>query len=54
VAGRNPPEPGHRGPTGNIYWENFLNYTLLAIPKEEYIPAVESLCGEYLEKWGTD
>jgi hypothetical protein len=40
--------------SGNINWENFLNYTLLSIPKEEYIPTVESLCGEYLEKWGTD
>jgi sulfoacetaldehyde dehydrogenase len=40
--------------SGNINWENFLNYTLLSIPKEEYIPAVEDLCGEYLEKWGRD
>jgi sulfoacetaldehyde dehydrogenase len=40
--------------SGNINWENFLNYTLLSIPKEEYVPTVESLCGEYLEKWGTD
>jgi sulfoacetaldehyde dehydrogenase len=40
--------------SGNINWENFLNYTLLAIPKEEYIPTVEELCGEYLEKWGRD
>ena len=38
--------------SGNINWENFLNYTLLAIPKEEYIPTVEELCGDYLEKWG--
>jgi sulfoacetaldehyde dehydrogenase len=40
--------------SGNINWENFLNYTLLSIPKEEYIPTVEELCGEYLEKWGTE
>ena len=38
--------------SGNINWENFLNYTLLSIPKEEYVPTVEELCGEYLEKWG--
>ena len=40
--------------SGNINWENFLNYTLLSIPKEEYIPTVEELCGEYLNKWGRD
>jgi sulfoacetaldehyde dehydrogenase len=40
--------------SGNINWENFLNYTLLAIPKEEYIPTAEELCGQYLEKWGRD
>ena len=40
--------------SGNINWENFLNYTLLAIPKEEYIPTEEELCGEYLKKWGRD
>jgi sulfoacetaldehyde dehydrogenase len=40
--------------SGNINWENFLNYTLLSIPKEEYIPTVEELCGGYLEKWGRD
>jgi acyl-CoA reductase-like NAD-dependent aldehyde dehydrogenase len=40
--------------SGNVNWENFLNYTLLSIPKEEYIPTVEELCGDYLEKWGTD
>jgi hypothetical protein len=26
----------------------------LSIPKEEYVPTVEELCGEYLEKWGTE
>ncbi len=40
--------------SGNINWKNFLNYTLLAIPKEEYVPTVEELCGAYLEKWGRD
>jgi sulfoacetaldehyde dehydrogenase len=40
--------------SGNINWENFLNYTLLAIPKEEYIPSEEELCGDYLKKWGRD
>jgi sulfoacetaldehyde dehydrogenase len=40
--------------SGNINWKNFLNYTLLSIPKEEYIPKVEDLCGDYLEKWGQD
>ena len=40
--------------SGNINWENFLNYTLLAIPKEEYVPTVEELCGAYLQKWGQD
>ncbi len=38
----------------NINWTHFLNYTWLSIPKEEYIPAVEDLCGDYLKKWGTD
>jgi sulfoacetaldehyde dehydrogenase len=40
--------------SGNINWKNFLNYTLLAIPKQEYIPTVEELCGNYLKKWGRD
>jgi sulfoacetaldehyde dehydrogenase len=40
--------------SGNVNWENFLNYTLLSIPKEEYIPEVGDLCGEYLAKWGRD
>jgi sulfoacetaldehyde dehydrogenase len=38
--------------SGNINWENFLNYTLLSIPKEEYIPTAEELCAQYLDKWG--
>jgi sulfoacetaldehyde dehydrogenase len=40
--------------SGNINWENFLNYTLLSIPKEEYIPSEEELCGAYLKKWGKE
>lgn len=40
--------------SGNINWENFLNYTLLSIPKEEYVPSEEELCGDYLKKWGRD
>jgi sulfoacetaldehyde dehydrogenase len=40
--------------SGNINWANFLNYTLLSIPKEEYIPTPEELCGQYLKKWGRD
>jgi sulfoacetaldehyde dehydrogenase len=39
---------------GNVNWENFLNYTWLSIPKEEYIPTVEELCGAYLKKWGKE
>ncbi len=38
----------------NINWTHFLNYTWLSIPKKEYIPTVEELCGTYLEKWGTE
>jgi len=37
----------------NITWAHFLNYTWLSIPKKEYIPTVDELCGEYLKKWGT-
>ncbi len=40
--------------SGNVNWENFLNYTLLSIPKQEYIPRAEDLCALYLEKWGKD
>ena len=40
--------------SGNINWENFLNYTLLSIPKEEFIPGEEDLCADYLAKWGRD
>ncbi len=38
----------------NINWSQFLNYTLMAIPKEEYIPSEEELFGGYLKKWGRD
>ncbi len=38
----------------NINWSHFLNYTLLSIPKEEYIPSAEELCGDYLQKWEQD
>ena len=40
--------------SGNVNWKNFLNYTILATPKPEYIPPVEELCGDYLKKWGKD
>jgi sulfoacetaldehyde dehydrogenase len=40
--------------SGNINWENFLNYTLLSIPKDEYVPSVEELCSDYLSKWGRE
>ncbi len=38
----------------NINWSHFLNYTLLAIPKEKYVPTDEEIFGEYLEKYGRD
>jgi len=38
----------------NVNWKHFLNYTLLAIPKEKYMPTEEELFGEYLEKWGQE
>lgn len=38
--------------SGNVNWENFLNYTLLSIPKEEYVPSAEMLCKDYLDAWG--
>ena len=31
-----------------------MNITMLAIPKEEYVPTVEDLCANYLKKYGTD
>ncbi len=38
----------------NINWSHFLNYTLLAVPKEKYVPTDEEIFGEYLEKYGRD
>jgi sulfoacetaldehyde dehydrogenase len=38
----------------NINWRHFLNYTWLALPKDEYIPSDEELFGEFLKKWGND
>ncbi len=38
----------------NINWRHFLNYTWLALPKDEYIPGDEELFGEFLKKWGSD
>ena len=38
----------------NVNWRHFLNYTLLAVPKKEYIPGDEELFGDYLKKWGRD
>lgn len=38
----------------NINWSHFLNYTLLSVPKERYMPAEEELFGEYFEQYGRD
>jgi len=38
----------------NINWKQFLNYTLLSIPKEKYEPTEEELLGEYFEQFGRD
>jgi sulfoacetaldehyde dehydrogenase len=38
----------------NINWSHFLNYTLMAIPKKEYIPSEEELFGAYWRRWGRD
>jgi len=38
----------------NINWRHFLNYTLLGIPAEEYVPSQEELFGDYFKKWGRD
>jgi sulfoacetaldehyde dehydrogenase len=40
--------------SGNINWSHFLNYTLLSIPKEKYIPTEEEFFGEYFEQYGRD
>jgi len=38
----------------NINWKQFLNYTLLSIPKERYEPTEEELLGGYFERFGRD
>ena len=38
----------------NINWKQFLNYTLLSIPKERYEPTEEELLGGYFERYGRD
>lgn len=38
----------------NINYRNFLNYTWLSVPVEEYVPSDEELFGDYLKKWGRD
>jgi len=40
--------------TDNINYRHFLNYTVLSLPVEEYIPSDEELFGDYLKKWGRD
>ncbi len=40
--------------SGNINWSHFLNYTLLSIPKEKYMPTEEEFFGEYLAEFGKD
>jgi sulfoacetaldehyde dehydrogenase len=38
----------------NINWRQFLMYTRLAVPVENYQPKDEMLFGSYLKKWGKD
>jgi len=38
----------------NINYRNFLNYTWLSVPVEEFIPPDEQLFGDYFKKWGKD
>ena len=38
----------------NINYRNFLNYTWLSVPVEEYIVTEEEVFGDYLKKWGKD
>jgi sulfoacetaldehyde dehydrogenase len=40
--------------SGNINWSHFLNYTLLSIPKEKYMPTEEEFFGEYLAEFGKE
>lgn len=38
----------------NINWKQFVQYTRVAMPVEDYRPSVEELFGPYLKKWGRD
>lgn len=38
----------------NVNWKQFLNYTWLSEPTQEYVPTEEDLFGDYLEKWGRE
>jgi len=38
----------------NINWSHFLNYTLLSVPRERYMPTEEELFGDYFEAFGRD
>ncbi len=38
----------------NVNWSHFLNYTMLSIPKEKYVPTEEELFGDYFEACGRD
>lgn len=38
----------------NINWKQFLNYTWMATPIEDYMPSEEDLFGDYLKKYGRD
>jgi len=40
--------------SGNINWSHFLNYTLLSIPKEKYMPTEEEFFGEYIAEHGKE
>ena len=40
--------------SANVNWSHFLNYTLLAIPKEKYVPTEEELFGDYFKAYGKD
>jgi len=38
----------------NINYKHFLNYTLLSVPVEEYVPNDEEIFKDYFNKWGKD
>jgi len=38
--------------SANVNWSHFLNYTLLSIPKDKYMPTDEEFFGEYFEQYG--